>query len=126
MKRDMRKCSNCDGHGYCYWKQLGRYANDVERVQKPNIPNDQIPNRYTEVEGGGVCKEKCFFCPGKGILEDKQWPSVSEFIAKMGEPFKKQELQGAMFWYYNCSDGVVQLQVAMFSGQIAWYRPDLY
>lgn len=52
-----------------------------------------------------------------GFLQMSEYPDKSEFTAAMGRPDKTQSLGGDVHWYYRCSDGMVQLKLAVVPGR---------
>lgn len=52
-----------------------------------------------------------------GFLKMSEYPDKAKFTAAMGRPDKTQSLGGDVYWYYRCSDGMVQLKLAVVPGR---------
>jgi hypothetical protein len=139
---EQRTCDRCDGRG----KLTNRpYPNKCSvchgtgkdsRGQPCHLCDGQKErwDRCRTCGGRGSLTKKvekaqiCNYCEGKGKYEKKQPPTVSQFTRSLGEPFKKQEVEpGAQYWYFLCTEGVIQLEVVLFEGgRIRWGYPRLY
>jgi len=95
------------------------------------------PDRQ-RVESSGVCSRcggkgasVCGECEGTGKQVEIKPPTLAEWIAEFGEPTKKQEIDHRTYYYYECKEGLIQMQVYMKGGEspsaeLMTWDPDLY
>ena len=81
-----RKCDACNGTG----KMTIRKSNVKELIGRTML---------------------CENCNGTGVAKGLDNPTRQEVNAALGEPEKKQQIAGDTYWYYTCSDGMIQLKV---------------
>ena len=110
-KLGMETCPRCKGKGG-WWRPCDECDGGKEKFDKDEA-----------YEVSEVCKT----CRGTGTYTYRAGPTVAQFIEVLGEPFKKQEIAGERYWYYNCRDGVIQLKVVVGSGRYIYdATPNLY
>lgn len=52
-----------------------------------------------------------------GFLLMSEYPDKTKFTAAMGKPDHTQSVGGDVYWYYRCSDGMIQLKLAVVPGR---------
>jgi hypothetical protein len=52
-----------------------------------------------------------------GFLMQDSFPNRNKFMSVIGKPTRTQSVNGEPFWYYQCSDGMIQMQ-------LCWAGPD--
>lgn len=52
-----------------------------------------------------------------GFLQATVYPEKTKFTSVMGKPARTQTVGGDIYWYYNCSDGILQMQLAVVPGK---------
>lgn len=52
-----------------------------------------------------------------GFSQGFEYPDKAAFTAAMGKPDRTQTVDGDLFWYYRCSDGMIQMQLAVAPGK---------
>lgn len=52
-----------------------------------------------------------------GFLQMSEYPDKAKFADAMGKPDKTQSVGGDLYWYYRCSDGMIQLKLAVVPGR---------
>lgn len=52
-----------------------------------------------------------------GFLQMGEYPDKAKFTAALGKPDRTQSLGGDVYWYYRCSDGMIQLKLAVVPGR---------
>ena len=69
----------------------------------PSITKDQWKDKV----------EKSF----PGFLLMSEYPDKTKFTAALGKPDRTQSVGGDVYWYYRCSDGMVQMKLAVVPGR---------
>ncbi len=54
-------------------------------------------------------RQKCL--PYYNIGGSRRIASIAEFKRVMGDPASTQTINGSAYWYYDCSDGVIQVEL---------------
>ena len=79
----------------------------------------------TKAEWKAKCGSKCGFSAKMGIVENLK---PDQFKGAMGAPDRTQTIGDDAFWYYECSDGMIQLElyapnlaVGMMQGKVNDY-----
>lgn len=52
-----------------------------------------------------------------GFLVANSYPEKSKFTSAMGKPERTQTVGGDQYWYYRCSDGLIQMQLTVVPGR---------
>jgi hypothetical protein len=107
------ECRSCYGQG----KMLKR--SKTERWLDKEKDDLELKKLQTDMP--------CPDCGGTGKELGYHNLSVTQFLQAIGKPFKIQHLDGHTYWYYECADGTIQLQVVIDSRQsIVWNPPNLF
>jgi hypothetical protein len=52
-----------------------------------------------------------------GFLVADKYPEKAKFTSAMGKPARTQTVGGDLYWYYRCSDGMIQIKLAVVPGR---------
>jgi hypothetical protein len=114
-----KSCKNCAGTGKvpCYLCG-GKWEFACERCRGSGKQEcDDCRGRLVcPWCSGKVGKIVCDRCKGTGKETVYNRPTLSQWEDAFGKPTKKQEIGGARYYYYDCKDGTIQINV--------YLRPD--
>ncbi len=123
----MYKCSVCEGTGKAAWSR------STDGVCPTCDGKGEKLDVCHKCHGDGSLTKKvekmatCRACSGKGEYKGTAPVTLKEFVAAVGEPWKKQEISGNKTWYYRCRDGIIEIEVKVEDdGTIVWLYPDLH
>ena len=119
------ECADCDGTGFLFWKPGD--GPSAKLVKKPPKAISDIPDMTdSSRKPGEVYKDECSSCSGSGVAKGLRFPTLREVEAALGTPLKKQEISGRTLWYYQCTDGTIQVEVNLRGEQVVFGDPNLY
>jgi len=52
-----------------------------------------------------------------GFMRMVEYPDKATFISVMGKPDRTQTVGGNPYWYYQCADGMIQIQFCAVPGK---------
>ena len=76
---------------------------------------------------GGKGAWVCGDCKGTSKAVVISLPTLAEWTAEFGEPTKKQEIDHKTYYYYECAEGLIQIEVYILpSAKLLTKDPNLY